>query len=128
MSFFVHLFLGFFPFAFYFCRFQKKYELVGTWRLDPNVKEKGKGRKPSGSTSNLTSSSSSSSSTPQNNNVEDSIIASDGEVSVDSDYTSHLVEISNVRVERAKRRKAKVPCLQPFMLTRSQRAIASAAV
>ena len=76
--------------AFYLRRFQK-YELVGPWRHDPDVKEKAKGPKPSASTSHPSSSSifssTSSSSAPQNNNVEDPIVASDGEVSVDSDYT-----------------------------------------
>ena len=48
--------------------------------------------------------------------------------SVTGDYNSYPVEVNNVRVERAKRRKAKVPCLQPLVLTRSQRAIADATV
>ena len=57
--------------------------------------------------------------------MEDPIVASDGEV---SDYTSDPVEVNKVHVERAKRRKAKVPCLQPLLLTRSQQAIANATV
>ena len=48
-----------------------------------------------------------------------------GEVSVDSDYTSDPMEDNKVRVERAKRQKAKVPCLQPLVLTRRQQAIAT---
>ena len=47
----------------------------------------------------------------------------DGEVSVDSDYISDLVEANKVRVGRAKRQKAKVPCLQPPLLTRRQQAM-----
>ena len=74
---------------------------------------------------NASSSSSSSSSAPHNNNVQDSEIAvSDGEVSVDSDYTSDPVEANKVHVERAKWRSAKTPCLQPLVLTRRQQAMA----
>ena len=57
--------------AFYLRRFQK-YELVGPWRHDPDVKQKAKGPKPSASTSHPSSSSifssTWSSSAPQSNN------------------------------------------------------------
>ena len=114
--------------AFYLHRFQK-YELVGPWRHDLDVKEKAQGPKPSASTSHPSStsmfSSTSCSSATQNNNVEDPIVASAGQVSFDSDYTSDPVEVNKVHVERAKRRKAKLPCLQPLGLTRSQQGIAN---
>ena len=116
--------------AFYLRRFQK-YELVGPWRHNPGIKEKARASKPAASTSNVRSSSSSSSSStssssaPQNNNVEHEVVASDGEVSVDSDYTSDPVEANKVRVDR---QKAKVPCLQPLVLTRRQQAIANATI
>ena len=114
--------------AFYLRRFQK-YELVGPWRHDPDLKEKPRAPKPAASPFNASSSSSSSSSVPHNNDVQDSeIVVSDGEVSVDSDYTSDPVEANKVRVERAKRRRAKAPCLQPLVVTRRQQAIANATV
>ena len=116
--------------AFYLRRFQK-YELVGPWRHDPDIKEKARAPKPASSTSNVSSSSSSSSSSTSSSSaphVEDEIVASDGEVSVDSDYTSDPVEANKVRVDRAKRQKAKVPCLQPLVLTRRQQAIANATI
>ena len=117
--------------AFYSRRFQE-YDLVGPWRHAPDVKKEAKGPKPSSFDSHPSSSSifssTTSSSAPQNNNVEDPIVASHGYVSVDSDYTSGLVEVNKVHVERAKQRKAKFPCLQPLVLTRSQQAIANAAV
>ena len=104
--------------AFYLRRFQK-YELVGPWRHDPDIKEKPRAPKPVASPFNASSSSSSSSSAPHNNNVQDSeIVVSDGEVSVDSDYTSDPVEANKVHVEHAKWRRAKAPCLQPLVLTR----------
>ena len=56
------------------------------------------------------------------------LFVSDGEVSVDSDYTSDPVEANKVRAKRAKRRRAKAPCLQPLVLTRRQQAIANATV
>ena len=96
---------------------------------DPDIKEKPRAPKPAASPFNASSSSSSSSSAPHNNNVQDSeIVVSDGEVSVDSDYTSNPVEANKVHVERAKRRRAKAPCLQPLVLTRRQQAIANAIV
>ena len=110
--------------AFYLCRFQR-YALVGPWRHEPDIKEKPRAPKPAAFPFNGSSSSSSSSSAPHNNNVQDSeIVVSDGELSVDSDYTSDLVEANKVHVERAKRRRVKAPCLQPLVLTRRQQAIA----
>ena len=53
---------------------------------------------------------------------------SDGEVSGDSNYTSNPVEANKVHVERAKRRRAKAPCVQPLVLTRRQQPIANAIV
>ena len=70
--------------AFYARRVQK-YELVGPWRHDLDIKEKLRAPKPDASTSHLSSTSSSSSSSnfsssaPQSNNVEDEVAASDGE-------------------------------------------------
>ena len=60
--------------------------------------------------------------------TENPVFVPEGTGSVTGDYNSHPVEVNNVRVERAKRRKAKVPCLQPLVLTRCQRAIADATV
>ena len=63
----------------------QKYELVGPWRQDHEIKEKAGASKPAASTSNVSSSSSSSSSAtsissaPQNNIVEDDIVLSDAE-------------------------------------------------
>ena len=102
--------------VFYLSWFQG-YELVGPWRHDPNMKEKARASKPAASTSNASSSSSSSSSSTssssasQNNNVEDEIVALDGEVSVDSDYTSNPVEANKVRVDRARRQKWGGECM-----------------
>ena len=70
--------------AFYLHRFQK-FEFMGPWRHDPNVKEKLRAPKPAASTSilsftsNSSSSSTSSSSAPQRNNVADEVVASGGE-------------------------------------------------
>ena len=119
--------------AFYLHRFQK-YELVGPWRHNLDIEEKRRASKPAASTSNVSSSSSSSSSStssssaPQNNHVEDEIDASNGEVSVDSDYTSDPMKASKVCVDGAKRQKAKVLCLRPLVLTRRQQAIANATI
>ena len=49
-------------------------------------------------------------------------------VSVHGQYTRDPMEANKVPVDHAQRRKAKVPCHQPLVLTRSKRAIANASI